>query len=450
MRNAILPVLILSVAIGIASAQPTDGDLILTYSDFKTFTTGAVLVVDPATHAWSTLATPPTGYGMVRMRMAADNTNLVGMTISSMGPPARRNNHVVQVSPSGVLSTVAVIPGLAVAMGIELDHDGWILAVRESPSQEALWALQGKTLSTLFSMPRTQGWGYFMDMTIDRDPGAPPYVVGRRWGSLTTVTPIVQGMDRKGIVTTIYSGTRGSGLGMYLGCMGYIDMNPATGDYLICAGPSGGATSLSLVATMSKDGSKITTLQTASTITFPYASKFCQDGTAWIANIVHQNGIALHKLDIGENKIVWSQAIQTPAATFPTGIEVYGSRTLVCSQTSPAAVNVSVKSHHGFVVPGRTQYALAASMARRPGLNFVHGERLNLDVTDPLFTISALNLAPSIFQDFQGKLAQNRNATAKVNIPAEARGLGLSVFVAGVIYNQSGIFQVTNTHWFVL
>jgi hypothetical protein len=448
MRIAVFMLVVLGVALGSSSAQPQPkhGDLVITYADYQTFTTGGMLVLDATSRGWGTLALPPAGYGLSRVRMSADNKSLVALTLNSSFPPAPMNDLVVTVSPTGSLSTQAVVQGKERPVGIELDHDGyWIIATYAS-GHDAMLSLNGSTLSTLFSTPRPASWGWFFGLAIDRDPGAPPYVVGRRWGSLTTVTPMVQGAVRNGVVTTLYSAARGSGIGMNIGRFADIEVDPATGDYLICACPEGGATGLSLVVTMSKNGSTITTLQGPSTMTFPFPVRFGQDGQAWIACI--QNGISVHRLDVQKNTITWTQAMPAPPLSCPTGIEVYGSRALVCRQAA-GTVTVKVQSQSPFA-PGAT-YALAASFARRPGIRLPNGERLDLDVTDPLFFVSALGFAPATFHGFQGQLDGSGNATATVSIPAGLPKLNdLAVFVAGVILQKGQVIQVTNTHWFVL
>ena len=140
-----------------------------------------------------------------------------------------------------------------------------------------------------------------------------------------------------------------------------------------------------------------------------------------------------------------------PARTFAAGLEIYGSRTLVCNQpvATPGTVTITVQSR--MLGAGGQGYALAASFARRPGLRMPNGEWLHLDGTGPLFLMSALNLLPpAIFPKFRGTLNAFGNATATVNIPPSLLGLGIPIFVAGVIYNPTGVTQVTNTHWFVL
>jgi hypothetical protein len=141
-----------------------------------------------------------------------------------------------------------------------------------------------------------------------------------------------------------------------------------------------------------------------------------------------------------------------PSTNFtPFGLEIYGSRKLVCNQQSKK-VTVQLKSHR----PGdRGQpYVLACSFNRRPPaplpcLPFPGRELLFLDHTDPLFWTSASGLAPHVFQNFQGTTDATGAATAMVNVRAPIPPLNITVFVAGVIVNPTGV-TVTNTHWFVL
>jgi len=70
---------------------------------------------------------------------------------------------------------------------------------------------------------------------------------------------------------------------------------------------------------------------------------------------------------------------------------------------------------------------------------------------DNLFITSLMGHSPGIFQNFSAVTDKNGNATAHVNIPsALPPNLGITVFVAGVIYDVTGVRTVTNTHWFVL
>jgi len=441
MKSSALMLLVLVVGAGSAAAQPMNGDLIITYSDNSTFTTGNMLILKPQSSIVTTLTLPPAGYAFARVTMAENNTDLICVTASGLYAPARKDNLVLQVDPSGAYTTRTMIQGKGNGYGIELDHDGWILAMYEA-SNDGLACLQGNTMSTLWSKPRNVNWGWFANMTMDRDPGSPPYVIARRWGSSSTLTPRLLGVDRKGIVSTLYSN-----VGDFFDALSSIDLDPATGDYLVCVGPTGTSVH-SLVALFNKNRSKITTLQGASTIPFPYAAKIGQDRKAWIARGDVAKGIVISQLDIQKNQITRTLIVNNPLV-FPTDIEIYGSRVLTCRQpvATPLTVTVDVMSHHT-MAPG-AQYVLAASFGRRPGVQFASSEWLHLNVTDPLFALTALNLAPSIFTGFRGTLDPFGRATATVNLP---KGLpaSLTVFVAGLILKGANIIQVTNTHWFVL
>ena len=53
--------------------------------------------------------------------------------------------------------------------------------------------------------------------------------------------------------------------------------------------------------------------------------------------------------------------------------------------------------------------------------------------------------------NFRGTLSASGAAAARVNVPATLPGgLGITVFVAGVIFDGRGVVQVTQTHWIVL
>ena len=223
-----------------------------------------------------------------------------------------------------------------------------------------------------------------------------------------------------------------------------IELHPRTGDYI--AGYLGNGD----IIRMTKTGKK-TTLTAFSA----NAIRILQDDTAWMAHGGWKSRTLLH-YDLSQNTVLSLFVAPVAYGWGMTGIEVYGSRTLVCNQRS-GKVTVNVQSR----LPGAggKQYALAASFARRPAppakcLQFQNGEYLFLDATDPLFFLSALNLLPGIFQNFQGVLDPWGNTPASkpiaVQIPQPLRGVGITIFVAGVIFDQMGVLKVTNTHWFVL
>jgi hypothetical protein len=181
------------------------------------------------------------------------------------------------------------------------------------------------------------------------------------------------------------------------------------------------------------------------------AIKILQDDTCWAAHGGWTSRTILH-YDLSANAVLSLFTSPIPLGWNLMGIEVYGSRTLVCHQppAGPGTVHVRIQSRH-LSIRGGENYVLAASLARRPGVKFPNGEWLDLNVTDPLFWTSALGWAPGIFQGFRGRVDAFGNAKAQVNIPSGLPRLGnMAIFVAGVIFKEANVVQVTNTHWFVL
>jgi hypothetical protein len=156
---------------------------------------------------------------------------------------------------------------------------------------------------------------------------------------------------------------------------------------------------------------------------------------------------------------------RTTLATFPRSVEGFNldhDNTLIAAGYTAA---VSPGTSHlwslKYVTPSSLTLSTLASYPagtnyhafnRRPPapatcVRFASGEYLLLDYTDPLFLTTVLNLAPHVFQNFQGMTNASAAATATVNV--RNRNLNLTIFVAGVILNPAGP-TVTNTHWFVL
>jgi hypothetical protein len=273
----------------------------------------------------------------------------------------------------------------------------------------------------------------FNEMDIDRDPGAPVYVVACYETSTSLAARKILGINGRGIVSTVAGGVGGPLLGLT-----GIELHPRSGNYLTT---DQFAPEVNLV---SKNGAPTA----ISSFSQPNAARVGQDDTIWIAG--RQHPFQILRYDLPTRSVVSMFKLGLPASDWITSIEIYGRRPLVCNQTGPATVKVNVQSRHPLAA--RAQYALAASFGRRPGIGpFPNAEYLNLDTTSPLFFVSALGVLPSIFHGFQGTLDASGNAGAQVNIPALPPNLGITVFVAGVIFGPKlGVIQVTNTHWFVL
>lgn len=89
-------------------------------------------------------------------------------------------------------------------------------------------------------------------------------------------------------------------------------------------------------------------------------------------------------------------------------------------------------------------YQVAMSSAHRPGLPL--GPRTLHLAIDPLFLLTARNLAPALFQNFSGTLDGNGRATPapQVAIPQLTGLRGVRVFAGAVAYNAGGISAVSN------
>jgi len=418
MRYVIFLILVLGTAVGSTPAQPQNGDLIYSAGGFTGY-------LNPARPGTIAMLTPvPTGFFHTGIRMAPDNTNLVAGEGTTTTTPW--SGHLVMISPNGTKVTKSpTLEGKAFC----LDHDDkWIVgyANHPSPSKNFLYSIDHTTAAvvTYWTGPVTNAVNA---AAIDRDPGSSlPYVIAL--GGMST--PHIMRADRQGNTTVIVS----SSPTPFYTC---IEVHPRSGDYILGCWSFGGVTR------MTKAGvQKI--LATGFNVN---AIKVTQDDLAWCAIEDPYGRPAALKIDLAQNAVLATVSTGLTAGT-PLGIEVYGSRTLVCNQVSSSMAKVQVQSHHPQAA--NAAYVLAASLARRPGIRFgACGEWLDLNVTDPLFFVSALGLAPSIFSNFQGRLNPLRNASAQVNIPSGLPS-GVTVFVAGIIIQNGQVIQVTNSHWFVL
>jgi hypothetical protein len=442
MRRILVLFPLLALLASAGAAQPQHGDLVLTASPSNGYQGFTAWLNPKKPGTLTTLRMSPFQNMDNFVRMAPDNADLVVARLSWATNPW--SSHLVDVTPGGAATTLARFP-IDMIDGYELDHDGqWIVATGQYPANPIQSGLHGvdhgthaittySTLATCIS---------FNELVIDRDPGQSlPYtLVTAYWVTSLCAGPRILKADRKGTIVTMAAGAT---QGQYFA----IEQDPRRdGDYLVCHQPGG------VVIRMNKSGQKKTTLTTGFA---GNAIKVTQDDFAWVVNGTTGStfpcGYVL-EIDLATDTVVTLFHTGLTQGYYYTGIEVYGSRTLVCNQTSPAAVDVRVQSRHPWV-GGSTRYALAASLARRPGLRFPHGEWLDLNTaSDPLFFASALNLMPAVFQNFQGSLDLKGNNTAPitVHIPSGLVGSGYTVFVAGILYDQGGVFQVLSTHWFVL
>jgi hypothetical protein len=426
-----MPALMLILLLaGAVAAQPADGDLVLATSTGTGF--GLTACLDPARPGTFTTLTgidPADRHTWVRM--APNNLDLVIARGSDHSTWPGRGD-LVNVPPLGTPTTIAAFP-TSRPEGFELGHDGrWVVVANKPektpyPPIPALCDLQGVRQIGGTGLQRIVYMQYnYDDVLIDRDPGpwqAFPYVVVTEsaYGGVFRVL----GPDRLSTLTG----------GLFEPAYA-IELLPRSGHYLIAGGTS--------VFEIPKSGGARTTLPGINSGT---AVKVTQTNDAWIA----AGRVTLLRYDLSRKAVTATIPVSLPNGGHVESLELYGSRRLVCYQPeeTPGVVTVTLRSRRSG--DGNRSYALACSLGRRPGPQFPNGEWLDLDVTDPLFWTSATGQVPAIFQHFRGTTDASGNATATVNIPAGLpTNLGIAVFVAGVIYDQTGVRTVTNTHWFVL
>lgn len=440
MLRSVLALVLLAALVGTTAGQPANGDLILSFiqRDSQNQISGGLTArFNPSNPGkWTTLATAPATHWHNWVRMASNNTDLV---IAQCNGRVWQT-YVVNADPGGRVTTIS--PSLPVQMdGFDLDHDDCWVACGQNWTYNYLFGVRPTTTTaqTFFTVPGLAP-GQFNELAIDRDPGGPVYAIAVfNPSSLTGPTPKILHADRSGVFRSF------TWAGNPLLCLSGLELHPRTGDYVttdFASLPNGVE-----VNRVSKSG-KVTSLIAFSSTN---GVKIDQRDTAWILGYLGSIPTVL-RYDLSRNAVLtFVQLPGLPARTYATGVEIYGSRPLVCRQPAGAPCTVTVNVQSRVPTASGQSYVLAASFARRPGLTMPNGEWLDLDRTGPLFLLSALDLLPpSIFRGFRGRLDAFGRASATVNIPPGLCGFKLPIFVAGVIFGPAGVVQVTNTHWFVL
>jgi len=443
MRSLVLSasVLALTFVAGFAVAQrPNDGDLVFSLLDSNTFQNGAVVYVNPQSPAGVTTLTTNLQNNAFHnwVRMAPNNSDVVVAEIDS----AFAQSNLLSISPGGFPTTIIQgIPGGVNGYALDGD-DTWIVAAANT----SLFGVNHSSgaLSSFILV----GPGLFNDVAILREAGI-RYVIAD-FQTTSAVAPKVLGADRNGITTTILSAAN------TLNRISSIEVDPKTGDLL--TGDFDGPTTSPPEPNGGVEFNRVSRNGQVTPLTAfvgANAVKVNPDDTAWIAGFVVSPSLntAVMRYDLAGGAVI--TIVSIPAiSTNPwsiSGLDVYGSRPLTCNgQGGPnSTINITIKSQRPRAAAAA--YQLALSFGRRPGVKTPNGERLHLDVTDALFALTVQNLAPFLFQKFSGVLNVVGAAQAKVRLPATfPSGLGLTVFCAGVIFDQAGVVQVTNTHWFEL
>ena len=421
--GVLLAFLIVQGTVGSSVAQVADGDVLVLVAESNT---GYLLRVNPVSGSSTTLVPRVSGWSPSWLRMAPDNQRLVA-SYFSVSPNIAV---LVSITLGGPITPVVTVPN-SVLLEFALDHDNrWIVmgAFQSSFGALAVEETSG-TATTLFQWP--VGQDAIGSLCIDRDPGSSPYVVTVLSAPPSTTTKVLRA-DRGGVRSTLQHVSWGTTA---------IALERPTGHYLLGSwgGPAG-------LHRLQKNGG-IASIATA--ITHTAALRSDADGSFWV--IGYMGNRVLAKLDGSGTVLRVFPLSGISAMSSPLCLEVYGSRKLVCTGPGTPGTTVNIRLQSGRAGDGNCTYALACSLARRPGLRFGNGERLDLSVGDPLFLLTAANQLPGVFRSFHGVTDSAGRATAQVLVPSGLPpGSGIAVFVAGIVYDANGVRTTTNTHWFVL
>ena len=473
MRCCVSVFLCLVFAVGWATTQPKDGDLVVCqFNDLtaaaRTYGPGSIMSIDPNTGKVLTFATRFTMVGTLSVgpnwvEMASDNTNFMVAGIPSGSSPTvlGNGNYFFSVSNTGtVLKTLVADTTPPATTGeyvnaFDLDYDGtWILAGGNS-----LYAFNelSMTYSTLWTLATPAGT--HNAFVIDRAPGGPDYVMGK-FNISTSTSPCLLAVDRTGHVGTLSVGGPSYVSGLRIDRM--------TGDYISSGFGTNAAGGGGEYMRTSQKG-VLTTLNfptTATTMYRPNGIYVDKQHLAYLLTYDWQTQpvptstnnyvCSIYKMDLQGVYITQYYFGSTTLIRnifAPAGITEYGSRHVVCQGSGLPGTAVTVRFSSRKATDAGQAYQLAAAFSYTGGLRIPNGEFLDLAL-DNLFFLTASNVAPTIFQNFVGVLDRNGDATATIQLPKYLPpNLGIPIFVSGLVIDPKapgGVSTVGNTHWFVL
>jgi len=389
-----LPALLLiSLAAGVARAQPSLGDLVV--NDKRPL--GHVLYLDRGTGLLATLVPGPisTNRAILGLTMARDNTNL--HLLEEGGP----GFFLWSITPKGNVSTIMSVSasGEGAPTSCDLLQDGNLVvtsAVYQARDYLRVVDPVQKTYSSLYTANPSQGYYYSVRQNPDNGNLLVTQAFGNElleydWGSNT--------------MRTVRTG---------LGTTNAIDVEPATGNY-VCGASS-------RVHVISPKGGLV------GTINAQYVRRLrVEPSTGRIICLTGTSSGAV-------NTIVEFDATGTALKTHGpftgynfTGLDIYGSRQVTGSgPATPGSVyNVDFSFPGGANVP----YLAALSFSQRPGIN-LGGSTLNL-APDALFWLSVQGF---FVKGFQGVLDGSGRASGSISLPAFAPK-GLTIFCSVVATN---------------
>jgi hypothetical protein len=415
---------------GVVFAQPKDGDILISFQYGAS--AHSVAYLDPASSVYGTLFMPLSGidlYGQILM--ARDNIHVLVSSISRNSPTGE--NKILRVDPYGGVSTLYSLYVDSMA-SLSLDYDGMFIAAATGyrTQKDYLFGLNSAGLVSTFSSNGIGNQsGNIERVVIDRDQGQGVYVLARN-NQTTLDTGWLYRADRNGLCVTISKSTLNSKTDI---------VNDDNYDGFI-------AVKDGLVLKVKENGEyrKYTTISSyARSVT-----RSC-DSKIWIGAIDH--GTYVKPILYCADKygvIIYTKVFDKLGFASINSIEVYGSRRVVCTGDGKPGSRVRVDLKSAKPEDKNKPYVMACSFARRPGIHVGSAGIIALQ-PDSLFFLATSNKANNIFEKFQGNTDTKGAAISYINVPANLpANTGITIFVAGAIYDNKGIGTVTNTHWFVL
>jgi hypothetical protein len=432
-------------------AQPKDGDVVLAVNttNFRTRQfTGHIVVYDPGADTFTTLAqTTPSWQSsdiFARLFMSDNNSDLLDMRSATGGFRCRR------ITPSGILTTILTRTGgdNTYPPDLMLGGDGrWLMV---GPLSRGIWHFDERTLavSTLFDLGM-QASQHFLSLAPCFTTEGDYWILNYGWQATHAQ---LFGVTRRGIVTTLLLRPPA---GLFTWAT-RIRTEPHTGAAWVARDSSGYQPGIAFLTRRSAAG-VLTTLVLGSGIATRHVS-IAQDGTLWA---IRYRSLATSYLpDVLHHLTPSGTTLRTRQVpgTIPTqttagataSLELYGRLRLTVRGPGTPGSTATVQIVSLRPGDGGRQYQLACSLARQPSLQAPNGEWLHV-APDPLFFLSVSGTAPQVFRGFSGVLSASGRAAASIHVPTTLPGgLDLPVFVAGVVYDRSGIRTVMNTHWLML
>jgi len=342
----------LAVLAGPASAQPVQGDLVVT-SDHKGSWSGAGIFYV----TWPSTTLKTLRSSLTTNAVEIDHSNTGVMVIGT------NTGTIYKVNSQGEPTTLTTYAH-AGGVGMELDQDRTYMVVNFTDSRMYRLTTAGG-VSTFLSFTATHG----QPNAICRDNNSGDWIVGTSKGLLLRV-------DRK----TAYISTIRSGLGAVYD----VEFMDQTGEFAVIQN-----TGLSIIRSTGS-------IRYSCRISYANAVTVNnRTGAIFVATYLNRQIVELTP----SASIVRTRAYNTPSNLQFTGIDIWADRTVHAFTSGERGARVDVILR--FPASPDKPYAVALSMKQRPGIAFGAKNVLNLTL-DPVFLLTAAGGLPYWTTGFSG------------------------------------------------